>query len=191
MNGQIAVLNTQIAALPAVFDPGEIIIHAEVPPSPSSPKHTINLAMGLFLGVFFGVVAAFIRDRTDERIGGRADLEQALDAPVLAAIPTISGRRQAVGRARHREAAEEPGRGGVSNAPHERDGHEPSTGHAGVRVASPTLGDGKSTTVANLAVVLSHADNRILADLGRSPATDAAHVLRRGERARTRGRPPG
>ena len=30
-------------------------------------------------------------------------------------------------------------------------------------IASPTLGDGKSTTTANLAVVLSHADNRILA----------------------------
>ncbi len=163
VNGQISVLNTQIAALPAVFDPGEIIIHAEVPPSPSSPKHTINLAMGLFLGVFFGVVAAFIRDRTDERIGGRADLEQALDAPVLAAIPTISG----VGKRSAGLVTEKQPRSPAAEAYRTlRTSVMAMSRQRDLRVfavASPTLGDGKSTTVANLAVVLSHADNRILA----------------------------
>ena len=47
--------------------------------------------MGLLFGAFLGVVLAFIRDRTDERITGRADLEATLDAPVLAAIPKVAG----------------------------------------------------------------------------------------------------
>jgi capsular exopolysaccharide synthesis family protein len=164
VNGQIAVLTSQIAALPVVVDAGEVIIEPEVPIAPSSPKHVMNLAMGLFLGGFFGIVAAFIRDRTDERIAGRADLEATLDAPVLAAIPTITGmgKRGPVGLVTEKQprspAAEayRTLRTGVMAMGRQR-------GLKVFAVASPTLGDGKSTTVANLAVVLSHADNRILA----------------------------
>ena len=36
--------------------------------APSSPKHVLDVAMGLFLGTFIGVVLAFMRDRIDERI---------------------------------------------------------------------------------------------------------------------------
>jgi len=163
VNGQVAVLTSQIVALPVAVDPGEVIIEPEVPLAPSSPKHPINLAMGLFLGLFFGIVAAFVRDRTDERVGGRADLEQALDAPVLAAIPTITGLGKRPGGLVTEKQPRSPAseayrtlRTGVMAMRRQRDMKV-------FAIASPTLGDGKSTTTANLAVVLSHADNRVLA----------------------------
>lgn len=165
VNGQIAVFNSQIAVLPAPVDAGEVILQAEVPAEPSSPKHVLNLAMGLFMGVFLGVVAAFVRDRTDERISGRGELESALGAPVIAAIPSIIGlgRRQAaaglVTEMQPRSPAAEAYRTlrtSVMAMSRQRDLKV-------FAVASPTLGDGKSTTVANLAVALSHADKRVLA----------------------------
>ena len=164
VNSQIAVLNGQVAVLPVTIDSGEVILRAEVPTSPSSPKHGLNLAMGLFVGAFLGIVAAFVRDRTDERISGRAELELALEAPVLAAIPSFAalGKRQAAGlvtEMQPRSPAAEAYRTlrtGVMAMGRQRDLRL-------FAVASPTLGDGKSTTTANLAVVLSHADKRILA----------------------------
>ncbi len=38
VNGQIAVLTSQIVALPVAVDPGEVIIEAEVPPRPVQPQ---------------------------------------------------------------------------------------------------------------------------------------------------------
>ena len=184
VNGQIAVLTSQIVALPVAVDPGEVIIEPEVPVAPSSPKHVINLAMGLFLGLFFGIVAAFVRDRTDERVGGRADLGAGTRRPRPRRYPHDLRSREAPRRAGDREAAPERRLGGLSNAPHRPDGHASSTGHEGVRDRQPYAGrreehdDGEPR---GRALACRQPRPR---HLGPSSGVPPAHILRRGERAR-------
>ncbi len=170
-SANIAVLQSQLASISTASDPGEIILPAEPPTSPSSPKHVLDIAMGFLFGAFLGVVLAFIRDRTDERITGRADLEMTLDAPVLAAIPRVAGWKKRgpvwlVTERQPRSPAAEAYRTlrtGVMAMARRRDLKV-------FAVVSPVQGEGKTTTAANLAVTLSHTDSRVLvigADLRR------------------------
>ena len=171
VNGNIAVLESQLASIYTASDPGEIIIPAFPPTHPSSPKHPLDIAMGLLFGAFLGVVLAFIRDRTDERITGRADLEATLDAPVLAVIPKVAGWKKRgpvwlVTERQPRSPAAEAYRtlrSGVMALASRRELKV-------FAIVSPVQGEGKTTTASNLAVTLSHTDRRVLliaADLRR------------------------
>ena len=51
---------------PPAVNPGQVILPAVPPKSPSSPKVPMNAAVGLFLGLFCGVVR-FLLDRMDNR----------------------------------------------------------------------------------------------------------------------------
>ena len=170
VNGSIAVLESQLASISTGSDPGEIILPATRPP-PRPARNTRSTSRWVcFFGLFLGVVLAFIRDRTDERITGRADLEATLDAPVLAAIPGSPVGRSAVLLARHRATAAESAaeayrtlRSGVMAMARRRDLKV-------FALLSPVQGEGKTTTASNLAVTLSHTDSRVLliaADLRR------------------------
>ena len=165
------MLESTLAGISTGSDPGEIILPATPPAAPSSPKHPLDIAMGLLFGLFFGVVLAFIRDRTDERITGRADLEATLDAPVLAAIPRVAGWKKRgpvwlVTERQPRSPAAEAYRtlrSGVMAMARRRDLKV-------FALLSPVQGEGKTTTASNLAVTLSHTDSRVLliaADLRR------------------------
>lgn len=163
VNGQIAVFTSQLASIPPVAGPGEVILPAATPLAPSSPKHPVNIAMGLFLGVFMGVVLAFVRDRIDERITGRADLEATIDAPILVSIPRVAGwkkrgPRMLVAEQQPRSPAAEAYRTlrtSVMAMNRQRDCRV-------FAIVSPMPGEGKSSTAANLAVTLAQTDKRVL-----------------------------
>lgn len=163
LTGQIAFLQAQLANVPVIVDPGQVILPATPPASPSSPKHPLNGILGLFLGGFLGVVAAFVRDRTDDRLRGRSDLEAHLGVPVLSIVPHVKGwgRRdpaRLVMRDQPRSAAAEAYRtlqNGVLFTARQK-------GLKSLAVVSPMVGEGKTATAANLAVALAQADNRVL-----------------------------
>jgi succinoglycan biosynthesis transport protein ExoP len=66
------------------------IASASTPTSPSSPRLTVNLAAGLLLGLFAGVLVAMARLRADTRLRTVQDIAAVTDAPVLG---TIGGHR--------------------------------------------------------------------------------------------------
>ena len=66
-----------------------LVTAATLPASPAGPGKRILLPLGAFLGMTLGVGAIFVRDRFDDRVRDRADLERCLDAPVLAAVPRV------------------------------------------------------------------------------------------------------
>jgi capsular exopolysaccharide synthesis family protein len=163
LTGQIAVFTSQLASIPPISDPGEVILPAEVPVAPSSPKHVLDVALGLFLGTFIGVVLAFVRDRVDERVTGRSDLEATIDAPILASIPRVAGLKRRgpvmlVTEQQPRSSASEAYRTlrtGVMAMNRQRD-------RKVFAIVSPMPGEGKSSTASNLAVTLAQADKRVL-----------------------------
>jgi polysaccharide biosynthesis transport protein len=179
LTNRIQPLQAQLTGFASLdFNPGTLISPAALPGTPASPKHKLDLAIGLLVGLFCGVVAAFVRDRTDDRLRGREDLAERLDRPVLASIPPLSKwvRRGLAGRRRPKASLitlDDP------NSPAAESYRTLRTRMArlasqldinSVMVVSAGVGEGKSTTAANLAVVLAETGKDVLlvsADLRR------------------------
>jgi succinoglycan biosynthesis transport protein ExoP len=161
---EIAVWKSQLAPLNAtVVSPGEIIQPADLPSEPASPNHLLNAGLGLFVGLALAVGLAFLRERLDDRLRGREDLEMRIGAPVLGIIPKVPGWKR---RDRPRLVALEEPKSSVSEAYRTL---RTSILFAAARgemktmlVASAHTGEGKTTTVANLGVVLAQAGKRVI-----------------------------
>jgi len=69
-----------------------LVTAAPLPDSPSGTREPILLAVGAILGLSLGAGAVFVRDRADDRVRDRADLERCLNAPALAAVPRVRRR---------------------------------------------------------------------------------------------------
>src|SRR5262245_47268129 len=92
--GQQTQFTTQLLNLdPSKISPPQILLPAQVPIKPISPDLLVNLAIGFALGLLLGVIVAFIRERLDDSLRGRHDLEMTARAPVLAVIPKVPGWR--------------------------------------------------------------------------------------------------
>lgn len=87
---------------PAKLNVGEVLQPAP-PGFPAGPSRSRTVALALFMGLSLGVGAAFLRDRLDQRVRSRHDLESLTGAPVLAVIPGGSWRN--VGRPGKAETA--------------------------------------------------------------------------------------
>ena len=156
-----------------------MIAAADLPRTPVSPKHRLDVGIGLLVGLFLGVVLGFVRDRTDDRLRGREDLAERLERPVLATIPPLS-RWMRRGRLRW---GRRPRTSLVTldqpNSPAAETYRTLRTRMArlasqldinSIMVVSAGVGEGKSTTAANLAVVLAETGKDVLlvsADLRR------------------------
>jgi succinoglycan biosynthesis transport protein ExoP len=184
--GRIAQLNTRIQPLQQQltgfasldFNPGTVISPADLPRTPASPKHRLDVAIGLLVGLFCGVLVGFVRDRTDDRLRGREDLAERLDRPVLATIPPLSRwvRRGLLWRRRPKTSLVTLDQ---TTSPAAESYRTLRTRMArlasqldinSVMVVSAGVGEGKSTTAANLAVVLAETGKDVLlvsADLRR------------------------
>jgi polysaccharide biosynthesis transport protein len=177
---QIQSLNQKIADLRQLSpSPGTIIQPAALPTTRSSPNHKVDLGIGLAIGLLLGVVVAVVRDRTDTRLRGPDDLAERLDRPVLAQIPQFprwrrSGRRGLRRRSKHSLITLEHPDSPVAEAYRTLRIRLARLARQldikTVMVVSAGVGEGKSTTTANLAVVMAESGRNVLlvsADLRR------------------------
>jgi chain length determinant protein EpsF len=63
-----------------------VLNEAVEPARPSKPKPTLNIALGLIVGLMLGLGAVFLLELVDRRVRSNADLEGALDAPLLGSL---------------------------------------------------------------------------------------------------------
>jgi tyrosine-protein kinase len=148
---------------------GAVVLNsAELPTSPSSPNYLVNMALALVLGLALGVTLTFVRERLDGRFRGREDVEATIGAPVLSSVPRYKRDRQEEGTegASASEPFSEGFRGLRTNLRH-------IASRMNVRkivVTSPSEGEGKTVTTANLGIALAHSGRRVIlvsADLRR------------------------
>ncbi|MFN2507012.1 MAG: polysaccharide biosynthesis tyrosine autokinase [Acidimicrobiales bacterium] len=141
----------------------QVISRAEVLQEPVRPKPVRNAILGLILGAMLGVALAFVRDRSDNTVRTEVDLENATDGlRVLGTIPTVPGWRRR-GSTRVVSVTEPTSRAAESyralRTSLEFLGREYTI--RVVQLTSPGPGEGKTATVANLAVALAQTGLRV------------------------------
>ena len=137
------------------------------------PRPVLNIGVGLAVGLILGVGLAFLREATDTRIRTVENVLEQLDLPLLGAIPRFT-------RALQRERLVGLGAPSTPHAESYRmlrvnyDFVNLRWGARTVVVTSATQGEGKSTTVSNLALAHARSGKRVLlVDLDlRRPALD-------------------
>ena len=143
-------------------DPGQVVEDAQRPTSPVSPKHKLDLALGLLLGLVAGVVLASLRDQARDRIQDPPLVARSLGAPILGSIPRAH--RLHVGSA-HLASVDEP-RGLAAEAYRTFRTNflavcKESKAKT-ILVTSARPGEGKTSTAANLAVALAQAGRSVV-----------------------------
>ncbi len=145
-------------------------------PIPASPLG--RAILGALMGLLVAVGITLMLDRMDPRLRNKVDVEAVLDLPVIAEIPPLNRRQQretevlafTAPRSRAAEAyrvlrssldfartvnrSDEQGENAGAG--------EQKTGAHVVLITSPGPSEGKTTTVANTAVVLAESDQEVL-----------------------------
>lgn len=164
--GRLGVLQQNLADAggSSIVQPGgQIVQPAFLPSSPSNTGPVRNGILGLFVGLALGVGLAFLRERLDDRLRGRDDLEETLGVPVLAVVPKVTQWRRR--KEAHLATLREP-RSPAAEAYRTLrtsllfvSSQRPLKV---VMVTSPSAGDGKTTTTVNLAVALAQAGKNVI-----------------------------
>ncbi len=155
---------------------------AEVPRRPSYPRRSLALAVALALGLFLGIGWALLAEALDDTFSSTEEVSQVLRLPALGVIPMLEGLQaensSRVGRRRRDKVADDSTSAVVAygtvldlSAPSweayrslrtslllSHSGKPPQT----ILVTSALPGEGKSTTVANTAIVLAQTGARTL-----------------------------
>ena len=142
----------------------QVISTAAVGRDPIRPQPVRNGVLGVFLGLAFGVALAFALEHFDDSIKSKEDLERlARDLPVLGLIPTVAVWKN---RTQTRIVSQSDP---TSSAAEAYRSLRTSIRFIGldramrtIQVTSPNASEGKTTTVANLAVALARAGERVV-----------------------------
>jgi capsular exopolysaccharide synthesis family protein len=136
-----------------------VIDRADVPEKKHSPRLPLNLAVGLMLGLFAGVLAAFLLQHLDRRMHSPQALEETAGVPVLGAIPRlIVGETPAMASADARSPFAESYRSVRTALQFATEHGLPSS----LLITSAGPSEGKSTTAHELARNIAQLGKRVL-----------------------------
>jgi capsular exopolysaccharide synthesis family protein len=138
----------------------EILQPAVAPEDPALPQVPLNIAIGLAVGLVVGVLIAIALGFSDRRIHSRTDLEALTARPVLGAIGADphAKRRPLIVQEDPRSARAEAFRTLRTNLQFVGIDGKTRT----LVVTSSVPGEGKTTTAANLAIVLAESGSSVL-----------------------------
>jgi capsular exopolysaccharide synthesis family protein len=160
----------------------EFVERASVPSKPSSPKPLINFSLGAVVGLMLGIALAFVREVFDVRVQTPEELKRHGFTPLTPIVNMdqeihLLGRGQVTAKNQAVDdhlitllypfsAVAESYRQMRTNLQFAKFGTPVRT----ILVTSPGAGEGKSTTVSNLAIAFAQTGKRVLlidADLRR------------------------
>lgn len=151
-----------------------VIDPAEVPLNPVTPNKKKNLAIGIILGLSFGIGLAFFLESLDTSVKSETDVEKFLNLPVLALIPNINTNGEIhLGRARHsKEFYTQKLLPSFVNIPHLYEAHRNlqlnfafvnlSQNLKAILLTSAGAGDGKTLNSINMAYLFARLGTKTL-----------------------------
>jgi non-specific protein-tyrosine kinase len=157
-------LDQQQVNMALITGGAEVVRSAAVPSSPIKPTPRRNGVLALVVGSLLGISLAFLVEYLDDSIETQEELERVIgDVPVLGQIPEVAGwktrdKTQLVAREAPRSPAAEAYRALRTAIDFIGIDHPMRT----LQVTSPTAGEGKTTTLANLGVTLATAGKRVV-----------------------------
>lgn len=170
----------QLARISESVDAGRVqsIDEATLPTFAVSPNRKRAITYSALLGLLLGLALAFALDRLDDSVKSPDELRDQLELPMLGLIPAIRAERgssrsadstagRLITHADPRSPVAEAYRSMRTNLAFARAQQSPQA----IVVASPGPSDGKSTTVANLAITFAQQGQRTVlidADLRRA-----------------------
>lgn len=138
----------------------EVVRSAVVPGSPASPKPLRNGLAALFVGLALGAALAFVRENFDDAVRDKKQLDESVDVPVLAVIPSL-----------HRSSKDVQSELRRPNSPSGEGFRRLRTSLQllgverplrTIQVTSPVAGEGKTTVVSALGLLLAAAGQRVV-----------------------------
>jgi polysaccharide biosynthesis transport protein len=149
-----------------------IIEDASVPTSPVRPNHLRDGLLGAIVGLVLGFGAAFLRDYVDDSLRGVEDVERQTGATLIGVIPHVpaaylegKSKKYSNGKRNYLVADAEPKAPATEAYRTLRTNLMFMSATGPLRtllITSPLQGEGKTTTAANLAVVMAQAGQRAL-----------------------------
>jgi polysaccharide biosynthesis transport protein len=162
---QIAILQQQLldSAAPGQLNVGQVVGPADLPTDPVSPDYFRNTLLALVAGLGFGVAAALLRERLDDRMRGRDELESVTASPVLAVVPRVPLWRKGqspvlVSLVQPQSAAAEAYKTLRTALLYVVQQNDLKV----LLITSPQAGEGKTATTANLGVTLAQAGKKVV-----------------------------
>jgi len=141
-----------------------LVTTASLPSAPAGVGKRILLPVGAVLGLLLGLAAILLRDRFDDRVRDRADVERCLDAPVIAEVPRVSRREgppaTVFGQAPHSPAAEAYRYLRTRLDPRPRAASR--KGGVVLLVAGARGLEGRTSVAANLATAFAYVGDRVI-----------------------------
>ena len=154
----VRLMETKMPIIPVL-----ILNQPELPTTPSSPRVTLNMAIGVLLGLIVGVGLAFFIEYLDTSVKTMDDVETMLGVPVLAIVPKNI-------KLLHKQPTDVPDAEAYrilrTNIEFNRKSADANT----ISMVSGGPGEGKSTTLCNLAFTCAQGGYSVLivdADLRR------------------------
>jgi capsular exopolysaccharide synthesis family protein len=125
--------------------------------SPIWPRKTLNLALGIVVGLGGGLGLAFLFENLDTTLRTEKEIEAVAEGEVLACIPTFKGKQQAALLNGNSPQGESFRRLQTNlSVPDQMKALQT------LLVASAEPGEGKSTIIANLALALAQAGRKVV-----------------------------
>jgi len=154
---------TQRMEMQISFQPAKIWEKAERADVPSRPKVSIFMFVATMGGLVWGVGLAFFLEYLDTSVKTLADVEKFIGVSVLAVVPKIGGLL-------HKMDGRSPDAETYRTLRTNINFHKPTPDANTITVISGGPGEGKSTTLCNLAYICANAGSNVLivdADLRR------------------------
>ena len=137
--------------------PVRIIARATIPELPSKPTKGLNMLVSVIAGLVLGIIVAFLVEYLDTSVKTMADAESLLGLPVLTVIPNKGGPMPLTAQSARLPHAE-----GYRILRAKLDLKVQNGSGPSVAMLSGGPGEGKSTTIYNLAVVCAQGGQSVI-----------------------------
>ena len=152
----------QLETVKALSSGGVTVGEKAVPPSsPASPKPIRNTMLAAGAALLLGIALAFVRDALDVKLHSLDDLQHATSLPIITTIDQLPREFRRNGKLIALEDPRSPVAESYRVLRTNLEFMNFNRDLKAVLVTSPLPGQGKSTTIANLAVVLLKSGKRV------------------------------